>query len=333
MYQFIPLLKSKEWPISKIYKLAQLHVSIVEGLRQLSITNLQDINNVINAEGNSLMQGFYGMTVPPDLQLESGITPPSQLIHSIHNTNRNTTKTVLVHYTKLDSAVDQLSNIANILKTHVHSEFHNNVFIPDKEPALVGRRVDSVLSCNYSSYATALLNNFNPQDGENPASISKAKRVKSISITYAQAATLPSPIQQSQASVSTLTDMDKLYESMSAKFGEHFGSKVIIQDLEKQVTKTSSEINTIRTNFELKLTSIQSSVDQLTTKVNTQYSEINATVQTLVETIEKQNFIIAGIQQEFKLSIETLTSKIVSQHAPTYHTSSTSSQRRSIELG
>jgi hypothetical protein len=120
---------------------------------------------------------------------------------------------------------------------------------------------------------------------------------------------------------------------MSAKFGEHFGSKVIIQDLEKQVTKTSSEINTIRTNFELKLTSIQSSVDQLTTKVNTQYSEINATVQTLVETIEKQNFIIAGIQQEFKLSIETLTSKIVSQHDPTYHTSSTSSQRRSIELG
>jgi hypothetical protein len=333
MYQFVPLLKSKEWPISKIYKLAQLHVSIVEGLRPLFITKLQDINNVINAEGNSLMQGFYCMTVPPDLQSESGITPPSQLIHSIHNTNRNTIKAVLVHYTKFDSAVDQLSNIANILKSHIHREFHNNVFVPDTEPALVGHRADSVPSCNYSSYATALLNNFNPQDGENPASISMAKRVKSIHITYAQAAAFPSPIQQLQASLSTLTDMDKLYDLMSTKFGEQFGSKVSIQDLKKQVTKTSLEINTIQTNFELQLTSIQSSVDQLTTKVNTQYSEINATVQTLVETIEKQNFIIAGIQQEFKLSIETLTSKIVSQHAPTYHTSSTSSQRRSIELG
>ncbi len=36
MYQFVPLLKSKEWPVDKIYKLARLHVNLIESLRHQS---------------------------------------------------------------------------------------------------------------------------------------------------------------------------------------------------------------------------------------------------------------------------------------------------------
>jgi hypothetical protein len=58
MYHFVPLLKSKEWPMDKIYKLARLHVNLIKSLRPMYVNNLQDINHVIDEEGNSLMQGF-----------------------------------------------------------------------------------------------------------------------------------------------------------------------------------------------------------------------------------------------------------------------------------
>jgi SMC interacting uncharacterized protein involved in chromosome segregation len=127
--------------------------------------------------------------------------------------------------------------------------------------------------------------------------------------------------------------MDKLYESMSARFGEQFGSKISIQDLDKQVFKTSTEISTIRTNFEQQLTSLQLSVDQLTTKVNTQYLEINNTVQSLVDTIAKQNFIIAGIKQDFKLSMETLSNQLLVHPTNSTSSSSTSPPRRPLMPG
>jgi hypothetical protein len=333
MYPFVPLMKSKEWTLAKIYQLAQLHVSIVTHLHPLFITNLQDINNIINKQGNSLLQGFYGMTTTPISIHDSEITPPAQLIHSIHNTSRSTTKAVLVQRTKLESAIDQLSNIANILKNNIEHSFHGNVFVSGTEPALTGQQADSISSCNSSSYASTLLNNFNPQDGEGVTHQSAPKRTRPTSITYSTAVTSPLAALPSQTTISTLTDMDKLYESMSARFGEQFGSKISIQDLEKQVSKTSTEISTIRTNFEQQLTSIQSSVDQLTTKVNMQYLEINNTVQSLVDTIEKQNFIIAGIQQDFKLSMETLSNQLLVNPTNSTSSSSTSPPRRQLMTG
>jgi hypothetical protein len=96
------------------------------------------------------------------------------------------------------------------------------------------------------------------------------------------------------------------------------------------VEKTSTEISIIRTDFESKLTTIQTSVDDLTTKVEQQYNEINTTVQSLVDTIAKQNFIIAGIQQDFKLSLESLTKTILPSKSSAPIPSSTSIQWRSI---
>jgi hypothetical protein len=61
IYQFVPLVKSTEWPIQKIYDLAQLHVGIIDNLKSIYTKNLQEIRNEIDAAGNSLLQGFYGM--------------------------------------------------------------------------------------------------------------------------------------------------------------------------------------------------------------------------------------------------------------------------------
>jgi hypothetical protein len=118
---------------------------------------------------------------------------------------------------------------------------------------------------------------------------------------------------------------------MSAKFGDQFGTKVSINELEKQVEKTSSEISYIRKDFETQLSTIQTSVDNLTSKVNDQYIELNAAVQTLVETIAKQNYIIAGIQQDFKLNMETLSKQIITNQASNPLSSTTSSLRRPLD--
>jgi hypothetical protein len=101
---------------------------------------------------------------------------------------------------------------------------------------MTGRRANSISSCNYSSYASALLNTFNPQDRDTGSAASQ-KCLKTASITYAKAAAqLPSqpPLQ---ASLSTLMDIDKLYDSMSLRFGEQFGSKVSINALNNKWKK------------------------------------------------------------------------------------------------
>jgi hypothetical protein len=217
------------------------------------------------------MQGFYGMMAPqtPDHVTEG--KPGAQLIHSIYNTSKTNTKVILVQTDKWEEAIDQLTNIDNILKNNIAPQFHDNVFIPEHPPSLTGRKADSISSCNYSSYASTLLTNFNPQDGDSKASPMLQKRLRTANITYAKAVTPTSSPQASQTSVSTLTDFDKLYETMSAKFGEQFRSKVSISDLEKQVEKTSTEISEIRSTFDTRLTSIQSSIDQLSTRMHAVY--------------------------------------------------------------
>jgi hypothetical protein len=83
-YQFVPMLKSKQWPVEKIYQLAQLHVSIMDHLRPLYIQNIQDINNVIVPNGDSLLQVF--LRLPVTCREQS--LDPANLLHSIHNTRQ-----------------------------------------------------------------------------------------------------------------------------------------------------------------------------------------------------------------------------------------------------
>jgi hypothetical protein len=57
------MVKSTDWPIQKIYQLAHLHSSIIDDLKTIYVHHIQDVNNVVDDSGYSLLQGFYGMTV------------------------------------------------------------------------------------------------------------------------------------------------------------------------------------------------------------------------------------------------------------------------------
>jgi hypothetical protein len=82
-YQFVPFLKTTEWTVAKILRLAKLHVKIVQDLQGIFIQNLKDIRNEIDNNGTTLLQGFYGMTfTPPTADGEL----PSRNLYSIPST-------------------------------------------------------------------------------------------------------------------------------------------------------------------------------------------------------------------------------------------------------
>jgi hypothetical protein len=58
LYQFVPMVKSADWLVAKIYQLAHLHSSIIDDLKPIYVHHIQDINNVIDDDGHSLLQGF-----------------------------------------------------------------------------------------------------------------------------------------------------------------------------------------------------------------------------------------------------------------------------------
>jgi hypothetical protein len=74
----------------------------------------------------------------------------------------------------------------------------------------------------------------------------------------------------------------------------------------------SQEISSLKDSFNWQLNSIQTSVENLSHKVNTQYSDLNAIVQQLSDTIQRQNLVKAGIQQDFKLNMTSLTQSLQS---------------------
>jgi hypothetical protein len=152
-YQFVPLLKSKEWSIQKIYHLAKLHVSVINDLKTIYLVNIQDLNMVVNDSGDPLMQGFLNMTTTDSL----GDAKTNKLLHSIRNTGKSTTKVALVKTDKNQDALDQFANIENLLATNIHVNYHANVFVEGPRPSISGYQVDTILSCNYSSYASELL--------------------------------------------------------------------------------------------------------------------------------------------------------------------------------
>jgi len=158
------LLPSKEWPISKIFNLAQVHVNIVSDLRSIYINNHQDIITVINEAGESLMQGLYKLETS---ECDSS-TIRSKLLHSVHNTARPTTKVALVTSSNYEDALGQLTNLQNILINSVPANYHQFIFVPG-QAQVSGPRVDSIMSCAHFSFADELLHDFLPQQPQTPS--------------------------------------------------------------------------------------------------------------------------------------------------------------------
>jgi hypothetical protein len=133
-YQFVPMLKSKEWSVEKICQLAQLHTSIMEDLNPIYIQNLHDINSLINDQGKSIKHFLQKMEANPDTEISGATT----LIHSVHNTRQSTTKVTLVRSSHYDEELGKLTNLQNILSNTIMPDFLKHILVPGLAPTVSG---------------------------------------------------------------------------------------------------------------------------------------------------------------------------------------------------
>jgi hypothetical protein len=287
-YQFVPFLQSKEWTAHKILQLAKVHVTIIKDLRPIFVANGQNINNTISPTGQTLLQGFMGMTCKGQ-QGEA-----VQLLHSIHNTGSTNTKVALVPSGTYEAAMDQFASIHAGLMAAINPEFHDSVFVGNLPAGITGQQIDSTSSCNCSANADELLSLYNPQEGEAEPTTTKRFRT---AMTYSTAVSQPITTDTSAtgtASMSSITtnDLDQLYERLKHHIGDDATSQgSSVADLEKQVTQSSQDIQLLRQDM-------HQTVAQLSTRLDQMHSDMC-----------KQNSVIVGIQRDFQMTITDMTSQ------------------------
>jgi hypothetical protein len=305
-YMFVPFLKTKEWTVAKKLRLAKLHVKIVQDLKVIFLANIKNIHNSIDPGGTTLMQGFYGMQYTyPTIEGQDPIS--EQLLHSIHNTAKPTTKVALVPATHYDAAINQLSAIHSILSSYVPQEYHEQVFVDKLQAGITGQQIDSISSCNSAAYATDLLNRFNPQGGDDEEDLAPVKRFRPVPLSYA-AVTNPSttPTDTSKETVSSVTsaDLDQLFEKMKEHVaGDIKASGINIDDLEAKMSQSTKEIQAIRDQLSQTVNSISIRVDTLAEEVQRHNSKVS-------EDIQRQNVIILGMQQQFQETMSEFSQKL-----------------------
>jgi hypothetical protein len=302
-------------------------------LRPIFLVNLQDIRNVIDQEGTTLMEGFYGMQYTFSAVNDK---PPTTepLLHSLHNTGKMTTKVALVPTGHYEAALTQLSAIHSILTSYIPKEYLDRVFIASMQAGITGQQIDSISSCNSAAYATELLNTYNPQDGDDLPAV-PIKRFRQIPLSYAAAAagndtTSDTITDISKASVSSVTsaDLDHLFEKMQKYVeGSADNNAVNIDKLEIRFSQSAQEVQSVRDQLSKTVSNITNRVEALSDELRTHNAKI-------ADDIQHQNIIILGMQKQFQDSLSDFSTKlqILYNHAGTNPTTaspsaSTSDQR------
>lgn len=304
MYQFVPVIQSKEWPISKIFQLAKVHTKICQNLKVVYLENLQDIRNVIGTEGQLLMRGFLGMVTTTDFGTV-------QLIQSIHNTGRNGIKAALVPKEHYEAALEHFATLHQQLLSGVNPEYHKKVFIGNQEAGLTSMHRDTVQSCNSSHYANELLQIYNPQDPEGEQPDQTNKRFRPSVISYAAAVSSSTPVDlqpstlsqttsqgpntQVRTAVSSLTteELDQLYERLKHHTGVTDDSHgVSSDDLEKAVEESNKTIMQVREEMRL-------SVEELSTNVAK-----------IEKAVLKQNGVVLGISKTLEATSQDIKTSV-----------------------
>jgi hypothetical protein len=279
---------------------------MMQDLKAIFLTNLQDIQTVIDQDGTTLMQGFYGMQFPTTLPSQK---TPEPLIHSIHNTGSKTTKVVLVTTAHYEEALTQLSAIHSILTSSIPQEYHTRVFINSLQVTITGQQIDSISSCNSAAYATTLLMKYNPQDGTEDEDIQPPKRYKPVPLTYAdaishniEASTTAVPTPTHLPSI-TQTDLDNLYDQMKQFVSDHSHGGIQTAELEDKISRSTQEIQSVRDQ-------LQHTIQGISTKVTTLANDMVTQTAKLSEEIQRQNVIILGMQRQFQESFSDFAHKL-----------------------
>jgi len=254
-YFFIPLLKSKEWPVTKIWKLAKTHDSAIRNLSPLFLENFQDLKNPTSP--NATLRDAFMSIEHIDYNDKGEVTNRELLLHSIHNTGHSTTKVAIIPQKLYKAAMLHFSAIHSNLQQYVSPAYHSNVFIHGKKAGPSGQKSDSIPSCTYSAMADRLLSSFNPQHGEEPTNFPNTlpKRHRKLPITYSTAvsgsdALGSTPEAQTFPSVSTITDhdLDSLYQRLLPRLSgppSAHSSAVTTEELERHFAQCQLDISTI----------------------------------------------------------------------------------------
>jgi hypothetical protein len=134
------MIKSKECSVQEIHQLAQLHISILNDLKAIYVSNIHenihDIYHLINNDGESLLQHFLNQKT--SIQHNDDENLPEPLFHSRHNTAKPHIKVFLMKTSNYDEALGQLTNLYTTLHTSIPVEYHHNVLIPGEPPQVSG---------------------------------------------------------------------------------------------------------------------------------------------------------------------------------------------------
>ena len=150
---FVPFVETEAWPNSKILGVAKAHVQEMGKLGQLFLQNVEDIDKQLvwdDGDEESLRVMLTNCTMIDGYHM----------IHSVHNTNREGTVTLL-YYKEFKQEVNScFQDIHDILENQLSEEGKKNLAAEGKRIIMTGSRnqVESLsASREYASYANIIL--------------------------------------------------------------------------------------------------------------------------------------------------------------------------------
>ena len=155
---FVPFLATEAWQHHKILGMAKVQEKEMSKLGQLFLNNVQNIDKQLQ-----LQDGKQASIREILLNLHE---KEDEVIHSVHNTNREGIVSLLYYKEHTLTLENSLRNVHKRIEAFIHPDNHDLIATPATQIELVGRqsRVDSSQAKIYATYADAFLEN--PQGGE-----------------------------------------------------------------------------------------------------------------------------------------------------------------------
>ena len=191
---FVPFVENDVWTNAKILGMAKAHVQEMSKLGQIFLQNVNDIDRNLqwrDGDDESLRTMLATCTTSDGYQM----------IHSVHNTNRAGTVTILYYKEYTTEVNNTFPDIHELLERQLTDASKEMIAIEGKRILMTGKQshIDSsTASKEYASYADIILERFNPQGGEgeeaesiiqSPPRKKQTQRRTPPRMTYSQVAT------------------------------------------------------------------------------------------------------------------------------------------------
>ena len=159
---FVPFVENDVWKNDKILGMAKAHVQEMNKLGQIFLQNVQDIDKPLK------------WTDGDEESLRTMLTncftiDGHKMVHSIHNTNRAGTITILYYKEYATEVNNTFPDIQEILERQLEVESKGMLATEGNRIIMTGRQshvMGSEASKEYASYADIILAGMNPQGGD-----------------------------------------------------------------------------------------------------------------------------------------------------------------------